>query len=223
MSIEDEILKGKKIDQSKLIDYGFIKKDDGYYISKDIFDGRFKITIEIKKGIVKGEVYDKVSKDVYTNYRLNHLTGLFSRKVRLEFEEFLKDIKDKCVIDDYFAYPQANRLAKLIKNRFGDNPEFIFKGHSDFGVFRNSLNKKWYALIMNIPKNKIACGDEFIDVLNVKLPVLDIPNLLSKKGFYEAYHMNKKNWVSIILDDTLEDEEIMECITKSYSFTEKNI
>ena len=39
--------------------------------------------------------------------------------------------------------------------------------------------------------------------------------LLNKKGIYTAYHMNKKNWVSIILDDTLKDEEIMKMVELS--------
>lgn len=43
-----------------------------------------------------------------------------------------------------------------------------------------------------------------------------IPDLLKKKGFYPAYHMNKKNWVTIILDDTLSDTEIMQYVKTSY-------
>lgn len=33
--------------------------------------------------------------------------------------------------------------------------------------------------------------------------------------------MNKKNWITIILDDTLTDEEIMDCVKKSHHFTVK--
>ena len=32
--------------------------------------------------------------------------------------------------------------------------------------------------------------------------------ILSQKGYYPAFHMNKKCWVSIILEDALSDEEI---------------
>ena len=33
-------------------------------------------------------------------------------------------------------------------------------------------------------------------------------HILSQKGYYPAFHMNKKCWVSIILEDALSDEEI---------------
>ena len=56
--------------------------------------------------------------------------------------------------------------------------------------------------------------------MNIKLLPEKITELLKRKGFYPAYHMNKKNWITIILDETLEDEEIMGYIRKSHQFTE---
>ena len=47
-----------------------------------------------------------------------------------------------------------------------------------------------------------------------------VDKLLSTKGFYEAYHMNKKNWISIILDETLDDEIIKKLICDSYDIVE---
>lgn len=46
-------------------------------------------------------------------------------------------------------------------------------------------------------------------------------NICNKKGIYIAYHMNKKNWVSIILDDTLTDNEIISLIDISYNNSNK--
>ena len=40
---------------------------------------------------------------------------------------------------------------------------------------------------------------------------------LKKEGFYKAYHMNKKSWISIILNDTLNNKEIYELIDESYN------
>ena len=44
----------------------------------------------------------------------------------------------------------------------------------------------------------------------------EIGNLLKKDGIYPAYHMNKRNWISILLNDTLKDTEIMNRIEESY-------
>lgn len=70
---------------------------------------------------------------------------------------------------------------------------------------------------MNVSKLKLAQNEDLeVAILNVKQDFQKIPDLLKKKGFYPAYHMNKKNWVTIILDDTLSDTEIMQYVKTSY-------
>ena len=73
---------------------------------------------------------------------------------------------------------------------------------------------------MNISIGKISQGDYEVEIINVKLNEEKIKKLLKQKGFYQAYHMNKKNWISIILDNTLSDDEIMSYIEESHRFTE---
>ena len=73
---------------------------------------------------------------------------------------------------------------------------------------------------MNISIGKISQGDYEVEIINVKLNEEKIKKLLKQKGFYQAYHMNKKNWISIILDNTLSDDEIMTYIEESHRFTE---
>jgi predicted DNA-binding protein (MmcQ/YjbR family) len=74
---------------------------------------------------------------------------------------------------------------------------------------------------MNINKSKITKGNNEVEIINVKLPEEDIKQLLNSSGYYKAYHMNKKNWITIILDDTINDEKIMDYINKSYLLVEK--
>ena len=69
---------------------------------------------------------------------------------------------------------------------------------------------------MEITRDKLSKGNYLVDVLNVKLPRDKIIDLLKKHGYYPAYHMNKKDWLSIILDDTLKDDEICLLIDESY-------
>jgi len=40
--------------------------------------------------------------------------------------------------------------------------------------------------------------------------------LLSNKSYYPGWHMNKKNWYTIILDGSVETEEIYKRIDESY-------
>ncbi len=221
MTIEEEIFRRAKVNFLKLQEYGFIKEQDFYKYSKNILDNTFKIIIEVDyKGIVKGQVFDLSFNDEYTTFRVEHNTGSFVKKVRSEFESLLRDIKDKCFISEYFIYNQSNRIAKLIKEKYGDEPEFKWESSPGTATFSNKDSKKWYGIIMNIDKSKLeenTSGE--VEIINIKLDPTKIKTLLTEKGFYPAYHMNKKYWITIILNDTIEDKLIMELISESYAYT----
>ena len=88
------------------------------------------------------------------------------------------------------------------------------------GVFKNPDNNKWYGIVMFINRLKLGePSDEPVEVINLKLDSNKIPDLIKKDGIYPAYHMNKKYWVSISLDDTLSDSEIMDYIRESHGYT----
>lgn len=220
MNIEKEIFKKSVINFDKLLPYGFEKSADRYIISKNILKDSFRIDVEISpSGLVKGKIYDLSFGEEYTNYRIETQTGKFVNQIRSEFEDFLTDIREHCTKANYFLTNQANRLAGLIMKQYGDAPEFLWDKSPGSGVFRNPRNGKWYGLIMNINKSKIDTGDEDVEVLNVKLAEDEVQHLLNQKGFYKAYHMNKKNWISVLLDDTLRDEEIISYLEESHKFT----
>ena len=48
-----------------------------------------------------------------------------------------------------------------------------------------------------------------------------IKELIKINGFYKAYHMNKKSWISVILDNTLDNEIIYSLIDQSYNNVNK--
>lgn len=222
MNFENEIFKRTRIDFEKLKSYGFVKDGNVYKYSKEFMDSfRADIVID-SKGQVSGRVYDFNLDDEYVSLRIESQVGEFVSKVREAYKEILKNIAETCGEKLYFISEQANRITKLIMNLYNDVPEFAWEKFPGYGIFRNPNNEKWYSLIMNIDKSKIdkKCSGE-IEVINVKLDDDKIQGLLTKKGFYPSYHMNKKNWITIILDDTLSDEEIIEYIKESHMFTEK--
>lgn len=222
MNIEQQIFKRSKVLYDKLILYGFIKKNDDYLFSKNIINNSFRVDVIISSlGEVKGKIYDLAFDEEYLNYRIENHPGKFVNSVKEEFESILLDIKKNCFITNLFIYNQTNRIADLIRREYNDLPDFPWEKTPGAGVFRNPINKKWYALIMNINKNKITDGNEDVEAINIKLDENKILKLLKKKGFYKAYHMNKKNWITIILDDTISDKEIMNYIIESHHFTEK--
>lgn len=224
MTIEEEIFRKTKIDFNKLLEYGFKKEDTIYKYSKNIMDNTFRVDVEITStGNIKGQVYDLSFEDEYTNFRIADSTGQFVGQIRDEFKTVLKDIRSQCFIRESFIFEQSNRIATLIQEKYGDEPEFEWEKFPGYATFRNSISKKWYGIIMNIDKSKLdekSTGE--VEIIDIKLEPQKIEKLLQQKGFYPAYHMNKKSWLTIILDNTVSDEDIMNLIAESYSYTVTN-
>ena len=220
--LEDEVFKKRKLDNDKLIPYGFIKEDDIYKYSKLIMDDTFRVDITIdSNGNIIGKVYDLDGDYEYTNFRLENVKGDFVNRVKDEYIKVLESIANNCYTEEYFIYKQSNEVSNLIKEKYNVLPEFLWESNPNYGIFRNESSNKWFAIIMNIDRNKLdfkMSGE--VEVLNVKLDDL-VDTYLKKEGIYPAYHMSKKSWVSIILDNTLSNKEIMNLIDISYDLSNR--
>ena len=81
---------------------------------------------------------------------------------------------------------------------------------------------KWYGLMMEVPLQKLGVTSKADAlILNVKIHPEDKERLLSTDGIFEAYHMNKKHWISIALNVCTDDALIKECIYTSYKCVAK--
>lgn len=81
---------------------------------------------------------------------------------------------------------------------------------------------KWYALMMEVPLQKLGVASQVNAlVLNVKIHPEDKERLIATDGIFEAYHMNKKHWISIALNVCTDDALIKECIYTSYKCVAK--
>lgn len=225
MSIEYDIFKKSKLINKELIKYGFSKEENIYKYSKNIVDNSFRVDIIINMNSqVFGRIYDKEFNDEeYTTYRIDSNIGSFASRVKEEYVKLLEDIKSKCFIEEYFVYSQANRITKYVKEKYGDEPIFEWENTPGNAVFKNKDTKKWYGVILTIDKMKLGVKkSKEIEILDIKLDPKEIEELVEKEGFYPGYHMNKKHWITIILDDTLDDDVIMKYIDESYSYTINN-
>ena len=221
MNIEDEVFKKYKLKKDKLISYGFKKKNEIYKYSKTFMNGDFRAEICIDTdGHVSGKVIEIELEEEYTNLRIENAIGEFVNTVRDEYIKILKDIANNCFDKKEFIFEQTNRITSLINKKYNALPEFLWDKFPGFGVFRNTRSNKWFAIIMNIDRSKIIADKTGeIEVLNVKLGD-DVKNYLGTEGIYPSYHLSKKSWISIILDDTLSDTKIMDLIDISYNLSD---
>ena len=115
---------------------------------------------------------------------------------------------------------QRQRIVKYLQDQYETQPETLWPRYPNHSVFRHPASRKWYAIAMNIPQNKLGMeGERSVDILNVKCSPMMLGSLLCEKGFFPAYHMNKKSWISILLDESVADETIFFLLEMSYDST----
>lgn len=213
--IEEELFNEYEIDESRLIEYGFKKVNGKLEFKKTIFNN-FIIIVEYDNKI-KGHIKELEFNDEYTNFRRNSL-GEFSASIKKEFIDLLMDIRNRCCDKNVFKSPQTKRINEFINNQYKINPEFLWEKLPEYAVYRKI--KKWFAVIGYVELNKInknTNSSEKVEIINLKVSENEIETLLRLNGYFEAFHMNKKHWISIILNDTLSDDIIKNMIIKSYN------
>ena len=221
MNIEKEIIKKCILDKDKLIPFGFIKEKDNYKYITNIMNNKFRVEIIINaNNELIGKIYDIETNEEYTNFRVENL-GAFSNSVKEEYINILKNIVSNCYISHYFSFNQTNRIVNEIIKKYNVSPEFLWDKYPSYGIFRSKTSNKWFAAILNVDKSKVINNKSGeIEIINVKVDDL-VNDYLKEKGIYPAYHMSKKSWITIILDDTCKDEKIMELIDISYEIVNK--
>ncbi len=112
---------------------------------------------------------------------------------------------------------QRERVMAHIRSTFGVEPEYLWADSPDAAVFRHPASRKWFAIMMDVALRRLGLpGEGTAWVINVKSSPLMIGSLLSEKGFLPAYHMNKDHWISILLDGTVSDKQILSLLELSY-------
>ena len=85
-------------------------------------------------------------------------------------------------------------------------------------AFRHCNNRKWFALIMDVPKNKLGLqGEEMLKVVDFKCDPILIGTLREEPGFFPAYHMSKDSWITVALDGSVSDDKTKMLLDMSYA------
>lgn len=102
--------------------------------------------------------------------------------------------------------------------QYGTEPDFPWADEN--AVLRHAGNKKWYALIMKVARDKVGLPEKgMVNILNVKCDPILIGSYRSQKGFAPAYHMNKSQWLTILLDGSAPEQDIKTLLDMSYELT----
>lgn len=113
---------------------------------------------------------------------------------------------------------QRERLTRRLRDAYGAEPEYLWQRYPNSAAFRHPMSGKWFALVMDVPRARLGLpGEEIVDVLVVKCDPVMIGALLREPGFLPAYHMSKRQWVSVLLDGSVPDERVIPLLDMSYA------
>ena len=215
-----EIFKSYQFNKEKAHAYGFVENGEVWTYSCQILQGEFFMTVSIAPDNVSFLVFDQETGDLYPQVHMESMTGSFVASVREACLEILYQIRKACFDVQDFICPQTKRIMAQVQEKYGNQLEYLWEKSPDTAVLRHEGNQKWYAVVMRIPWDKLEKGREgLVEAVNLKHD--QVADLLSKKGIYPAFHMNKRYWLSLALDDSLQDEEVIELIERSWNLTVK--
>ena len=215
-----EIFKAYQFNSKKAKEYGFIENQGVWTYSSTILQGDFLMKITVEDSDLTFQVFDQETGELYPQVHMESMRGTFVGSVREACLEELFDIRKACFEVQEFLCPQTKRIMALVQEKYGNQLEYLWEKSPDTAVLRHEDNQKWYAILMRIPWDRLDKGREgLVEAVNLKHD--QVADLLSQNGIYPAFHMNKRYWISLPLDDTLTDEKVLELFERSWFLTSK--
>lgn len=215
-----EIFKAYQFNSKKAKEYGFVENQGVWTYRSTILQGDFLMMVTVEDGILGFQVYDQETGDLYPQVHMESMRGTFVGTVREACLEVLYGIRKACFEVQEFLCPQTKRIMAFVQEKYGNQLEYLWEKSPDTAVLRHEDNQKWYAILMRIPWDRLDKGREgLVEAVNLKHD--QVADLLSQNGIYPAFHMNKRYWISLPLDDTLTDEKVLELFERSCFLTSK--
>lgn len=215
-----EIFGDKKANPQKLKSFGFVKNGKTYEYQKNILDGIFCVKLTITNDKIDVQIIENENNEPYILVFTQEAQGSFVGKVRKEVESFLRHTCDLCFDENIFKNKQTKDVIEYIENKYGDKLEFLWEKFSKDAICRRKDNKKWYALFVGIKESKVFGNSEKENEFLI-LRGENVESLFDNISLFPAYHMNKKNWFTILLNGSLPNEMIYELLDKSYILAKK--
>ena len=221
--MELSLFKHKSPDFAKLENYGFKVQNGAYAYCTQILQGQFNLTVKVNKdGAVDTLLIDTATDEPYTLHLVEGAGGSFVGAVRAEFEEVLISIAEKCFNLDIFKGEIAHGVINYVKEKYGDELEYLWEKFPDNAVWRRKDNKKWYGAILTVSKRKLGLNDDCpVHIIDLRIKTEEIATLVDNKKYFAGYHMNKQHWFTMCLDGSVPLQEIFKRIDESYDLAKK--
>lgn len=213
----------KKIITERLIPFGFSYLDNVYSYKSEILGGRFLLELYVLKGEeLWTRLSEKATNEEYVLHLISKAIGEFIGSIREAYNAAIENFINNCCATEIFKGEQTKLVIEYIKRTYDDEPEYLWKKFPNNAIFRRKDTKTWYAALLTVKEKKIGLlGEENLEILDLRIEPERLSSLLDYHNYFPAYHMNKKNWFTVLLNGTVKNEEIYSYIDNSYRLTLK--
>ena len=193
-----EFFRRLKVDTRLLEPFGFARKGSCWEYEEEIAGGSLVCRISIDRGGAVSEyVFDAATGDEYSQHRVAGASGKFVGRVRRDVASLMARIANGCFSRDVFKTASARGILAFAVSQWNEKPEFLWKNFPDYAVLRRKDTGKWYALVARLPAGKVGgSGKGAVEIVNLRRT-----EGMEGARFLPAYHMNKKTWATVVLDD----------------------
>lgn len=196
------------LNNNKLLDYGFIKEKNYYVYKKNIEDDLY-VLFKISNKEFIYNVYD-IDNNIYLPFTIKNNNGMYVSKIKDIVNNIKEEILNTCFISNNYK----DKILSYVHKKYKTKEEYPW---DNYDYFTLKVNNKWYLLFMEVPYKSLHIKKEgTIEIINVKLDPIEIEKLIDNKYFYPAYHMNKKYWMTIMLDNNIDMSIVTNLIDQSY-------
>ena len=208
--------KNKVLNVKKILQHGFKRNGEKFFRRDEIVNGFTAEIIIDAGGNVTTKIFD-ADGELYTLHLVEGASGIFVGSIKDAHEKILHDVAENCFDEQIYSGEQTLKVVELIREKFSDEPEFLWRQAPNYSVFRRADNRKWYAVIMVVPREKLQlAGKDELEILNLRVEPEELNRLVDGEKYFRGWHMNKKSWMTLTLDGALSFEEISARLEQSY-------
>ena len=210
MDIIKSVFKFKRAQKDKLLNYGFTD-EGGALIYRTIICDSMRLTVSVDaSGGIKTEVWDTEVEEPYTLFLVDGASGEFVGRVRGEYTRALEDIAKTCFETQIFKCEYTAEILEYARKTYGDVEEYLWEKFPDNAVLRRKDTGKWYAAILTVPYKKFGIDREgTVEVIDLRMEPDELERTVDDRKYFRGWHMNKKHWISMLLDGSAPLEEII--------------
>lgn len=117
-----------------------------------------------------------------------------------------------------FKTNQAHEIIEYVRKNYNRELEFLWVRSPGNAVWRRGDNEKWFGVLLTVAGNKIIpdAGDDAVEILDVRCAPDVTDFIVDKKKIFPGYHMNKRHWVTVVLDGRMATSDICRLLSASY-------